>query len=210
MSVFHDVLFPVRLAFGARGGPRRQVDITTLSNGHEVRNSSQSLSRRVFDVGTALKSKADIYEILEFFEARHGALYAFRFKDPMDHRSANIAETVSAQDQTIGEGDGNKREFQLIKTYKDSFGQQIRPITKPVQGSVIIAINGQETTDFTLNPLSGLVTLSAAPQAGAVISAGFEFDTPVRFDSPSLDISLDVFGAGEIPSIALIEVLDHA
>jgi len=39
------------------------------------------------------------------------------------------------------------------------------------------------------------------------VTAGFEFDVPVRFESDELDINLLAFEAGDIPSIPLIEVI---
>lgn len=210
MSEFHDVRFPVRLAFGARGGPRRQVAITTLSNGQEYRNASQQFSRRVYDAGTALRSVTDVYALLNFFEARQGPLHAFRFKDPLDYKSGPINSPITSLDQGVGTGDGEQTSFQLSKVYSDASGASLRLITKPVAGTIIVAIDGQNVTDFTVDMQSGGLAFETAPPAGAVITAGFEFDVPVRFDTPQLDISLDAFGAGEIPSIPLIEVLGHA
>jgi uncharacterized protein (TIGR02217 family) len=40
-----------------------------------------------------------------------------------------------------------------------------------------------------------------------LITAGYAFDTPVRFDADRLDLSLDAFGAGRALSVPLIEVL---
>jgi len=207
---FHDIRFPVRLAFGARGGPRRQVSIATLSNGTEQRNATQRLSRRVYDAGTALKSIDDIYSLLNFFEARQGPLYAFRFRDPMDFKSGAIGAPVTALDQAIGTGDGTQKQFQLFKTYRDNAGEVTRPITKPVDGSVVLGVNGVRTSGFSVDSATGQINVQTAPPQGAVITAGYEFDIAVRFDTPQLDISLDSFGAGEIPSIPLIEVLDYA
>jgi uncharacterized protein (TIGR02217 family) len=51
------------------------------------------------------------------------------------------------------------------------------------------------------------VTFTAAPPAGAVITAGFAFDVPVRFDTDELDIDLSTFDAGGIPQIPLIEIV---
>ena len=210
MSNFHDVRFPARLAFGARGGPRRQVAITTLSNGQEHRNAAQRFSRRVYDAGTALKSISDVYTLLNFFEARQGPLHAFRFRDPLDYKSSAIRSPITPLDQTIGLGDGERQSFQLVKTYSDAAGQTPRHITKPMSDTVIVAIDGSLISDFTLDHLSGHIEFITPPPMGAVITAGYEFDVPVRFDTPQLDISLDAFGAGEIPSIPLMEVLDHA
>ena len=41
---------------------------------------------------------------------------------------------------------------------------------------------------------------------GAGGDAGFEFDVPVRFDSDKLEISLQGFRHGAIPSIPIVEV----
>lgn len=45
-------------------------------------------------------------------------------------------------DQVIGTGDGKAREFALIKTYRAGALSQIRRIHKPVENTVIVAING--------------------------------------------------------------------
>ena len=210
MNDFHDVRFPVRLAFGARGGPRRQVAITSLSNGQEHRNASQRFSRRVYDAGTALKSVKDVYTLLNFFEARQGPLHAFRFRDPLDHKSSAVDMSITSLDQVIGLGDDVRRQFQIFKTYGDVAGDTLRWITKPIANTVVAAIDGIDTPDFTVDAVAGIIEFAVPPPNDALIPAGFEFDIPVRFDSPQLDISLDAFGAGEIPSIPLIEVLDHA
>ncbi|WP_240623182.1 DUF2460 domain-containing protein [Brevundimonas lutea] len=44
------------------------------------------------------------------------------------------------------------------------------------------------------------------PEAGAAITAGFLFDTPVRFDSDRIEVTLETFGAGRMAAMPLIEV----
>ena len=51
-----------------------------------------------------------------------------------------------------------------------------------------------------------MVTFAAAPAASVAITAGFEFDVPVRFDTDMLDVTLDFERLGSITSIPLIEV----
>jgi uncharacterized protein (TIGR02217 family) len=67
-------------------------------------------------------------------------------------------------------------------------------------------VNGTETGAFTLDPTTGTITFAAAPVSGAALTAGFQFDVPVRFDTDHLAINLAGFRAGEIPSIPLIEI----
>lgn len=209
MTDFHDTVLPLPLAFGARGGPSRKTDVVALASGGEYRNSPQALSRRTYDAGAGLKSLADIQILMAFFEARGGALHGFRLRDPMDHRSGLAASIVSASDQQIGIGDGEQTVFQLIKIYADSAGSYVRPITKPVEGTVLIAVNGISVT-AAIDALTGAVTFDVPPINGAVISAGFQFDVPVRFATDHLEVSLENFGAGKTAQIPLIEVQDHA
>jgi len=212
MTEFHNVSFPLPLAFGASGGPSRQTDITQLSSGAEHRNTPHAQSRRKYNAGAGIKSLDELYDLIMFFEARFGQLHSFRFRDPMDYKSCKPGETSSATDQIIGVGDGTVQSFHLIKTYSDLAGQYERAITKPVLNTVKIAINGQETSasEFDVNDLSGEVTFNAPPASQSVITAGFEFDVPVRFDTDKLDIAIEAFGAGQAVYIPLVEVLDYA
>ncbi len=200
MSSFHDVSFPLPLAFGASGGPVRQTEIITLANGHEQRNTSQANSRRRYDAGVGVKSLTDMQTLIAFFEARRGQLFSFRFHDPLDHKA----------DGEIGIGDGQTTVFQLCKTYADGAGSWQRIITKPKPGSVNIWLNGQVTTLLNIDNSTGLVTFDTAPASGVVITASFEFDVAVRFDTEQLTTSLESFGAGGAVHVPLIEVLTHA
>lgn len=205
---FHEVSFPVSLALGTTGGPERRTDIVSLSNGRESRNARWRDSRRRYDAGSGMKSADDLYALVAFFEARQGSLYGFRFKDPLDFSSADYNAATSATDQIIGTGDGSNRLFQLKKTYLDIGGQTERPIEKPVVDSVKIAIAGTEifAPDFSIDHASGEIEFVTAPADGDPVSAGFEFDVPVRFDTPRLDINLSAFQAGHIPSVPLVEI----
>lgn len=209
MTGFHNISFPLSLAFGVRGGPRRKTDIVQLASGLEHRNNPHSLSRRRYDAGAGIKSLKDLQTLIAFFEARGGQAYAFRFRDPMDHNSAVPGGTPSMSDQTLGLGDGVQTVFTLAKTYGDEAGAYIRPITKPVAGTVLAAVDGQAVTP-TVDVQTGEITLSSPPPLGAIISAGYQFDVPARFDTDHLDIALEAFEAGRAVSIPLIEVLDHA
>jgi uncharacterized protein (TIGR02217 family) len=207
---FHEVQFPLRLSLGASGGPGRRTDIVALSNGGETRNAHWANARRRYDAGTGLRGLDDLYQLTAFFEARRGQLYGFRFRDPVDHASAPPGQPISAIDQQIGTGDGVATVFALSKTYSDAGGATTRRIEKPAEASVVLAVDGQllDTGDYSVDHTSGVVTFApaATPAAGAVISAGFEFDIPVRFDTDRIEISLAAFKAGSVPSVPLLEI----
>lgn len=206
---FHDIRFPANLSFGAAGGPERRTEIVTLANGFEERNTPWEHSRRRYDAGLGLRSPDDLEQVLAFFEARRGQLHAFRWKDWGDWRSCRPSQLIEPFDQWIGLGDGVTLTFQLAKRYLSGSESYLRPIAKPVAGTVRVAIADDpkvEGQEFSVDPATGLVTFTEAPDIGAVITAGFEFDVPVRFDTDRIVISMASFKAGEIPSIPVVEV----
>lgn len=206
---FHDVRFPASVSFGALGGPQRRTDIVTLSNGFEERNTPWAHARRRYDAGLGMRSLTDIEAVIAFFEARRGQLFGFRWKDWTDYRSSAADAQPGAGDQLLGSADGVATEFTLSKLYVSGGVSYTRPISKPVPGSVQVSRDGsdlQAGLDFSVDHETGVVTLSDAPPAGAVLRAGFEFDVPVRFDTDRLDISASGVEAGEIPSVPVIEI----
>lgn len=209
MPSFHEVQFPLRLALGTSGGPYRRTDIVSLSNGRENRNRRWKDARRHYDAGSGIRSVGDLYEVLAFFEARAGQLYGFRFTDPVDFQSCGPGTTVSSDDQPLGIGNGSETAFQLAKVYGDAGGTTARVIAKPQPGSVMVRIDGVAVSedDFSVDHATGIVTFDTAPINGAIIRAGFRFDVPVRFDTDRIEINLDAFQAGRIPSIPLVEIM---
>ncbi|MEL6679667.1 MAG: DUF2460 domain-containing protein [Pseudomonadota bacterium] len=205
---FHEVRFPTDVSLGASGGPERRTEIVTLSNGFEERNAPWSTSRHRYDAGVGMRSLDDLERIVGFFEARAGQLFGFRWKDWGEFKSCKCSEPVAATDQGIGVGDGEQTVFQLTKTYESGAHAQVRPIRKPVAGTVRIAVDGVErfAPDVVVDETRGEVTFAVAPVEGAPITAGFEFDVPVRFDTDAIAVSVSAFTAGEIPSVPIVEV----
>lgn len=179
---FHEVRFPLGVSFGSAGGPERRTEIVTLGSGREERNSPHAHGRRRYDAGVGLTSLDELHAAIAFFEARRGRLHGFRWKDALDWKSCPPLQAVSATDQALGEGDGTRTAFQLVKSYGDEAASYERPILKPVEGSVRVAADGVS------------------------VSAGFAFDVPVRFDSDRLSVNLAAFRAGEAPDIPVVEI----
>lgn len=209
MNGFHEILFPLDIALGARGGPERRTDVIALGSNREKRNARWARSRRRWEAGYGVKTFADLAAIVDFFEERRGRLYGFRWRDRADHSSAPPGRAPAATDQAIGQGDGVRRKFQLAKTYGGAYAPYARDIFKPVGGSVRVSVAGAEIApaEFSVDTTTGLVTLAAAPAAGAAVEAGFLFDTPARFDTDYLEIDHTGFEAGEIPRIPILEIL---
>lgn len=206
---FHEIRFPASLSFGSVGGPERMTEIVTLANGFEERNTPWADSRRRYDAGFGMRSLDDIDTLIAFFEARRGQLYGFRWKDWSDYRSCGSSADPAFDDQVIGTGDGVTASFKLCKTYASGEASYTRDILKPVLGTVKTGVQGDvkaEGVDFAVDTATGIVSFAEAPGPGATITAGFEFDVPVRFDTDSIRSSVASFKAGDIPNVPVIEV----
>ncbi len=208
---FHDVRFPTAISRGATGGPERRTDIVVLGSGHEERNARWADARRNYNAGYGVRSVDDLHAIIAFFEERRGQLYGFRWKDHADYKSVSPGAPVSASDQLLGIGDDTRAAFQLVKSYGVDFAPYRRDIRKPVEGTVTIAVDGVVQLigqDFNIDLDTGIVTFLSGhvPSTGASVTAGFEFDTPVRFATDHLDISLDCITHGSIPAVPVTEI----
>jgi uncharacterized protein (TIGR02217 family) len=204
---FHEVRFPTAIAFGASGGPERRTEIVSLASGYEERNSRWANSRRRYNAGYGVRTLDDLHAVIAFFEERRGRLYGFRWKDRVDFQSCAPGAAVAATDQPLGEGDGDTMTFQLAKTYGSAHAPFTRAIMKPVEATVAVALDGVALDDgWAVDLTTGVVTFDTAPDADVVVTAGFQFDVPVRFDTDTLEVNLTSFVAGDIPSIPLVEI----
>lgn len=203
---FHEVSLPARLAFGSTGGVERRTEVITLGSGHERRSTPWADGRRRYLIGANLRSLDDMATLTAFFEARRGRLFGFRFRDFADFKSCAPGAAINPGDQRIGVGDGARTVFELSKSYGEDPEVWTRVIRKPVEGTVRVAVDAVETTAFAMDHSTGKMTLETPPGAGVAISAGFEFDTPVRFDSDRIEVTLESFDAGRVTAMPLIEI----
>lgn len=204
---FDDVLFPIDIGREAEVSAAFSTNVVTTLSGHEIRNSSWSDARLTYDVGPGVRSQEELGILLAFFRARRGPAIGFRFSDPFDHSSKDMTAPPDHQDQILGEGDGVRTAFPLVKTYGTD--GQVRRITRPVADSVSVAVNGIAATGWSLSA-GGVIEFATAPPDGASISAGFIFDVPVRFASDNLDVARATFGAGDMPDVRLVEIKEAA
>ncbi len=204
---FHEVRFPDNISRGARGGPERRTQIVEMASGDEERNASWANSRRRYDVVYGIRRTDDLAAVVAFFEARNGRLHGFRFKDWADYKSTLPSQAITATDQQVGTGNGSLQTFQLSKRYISGAQTWARAITKPVVGTVRVALGmAEQLSGWSVDTTTGVVTFTTAPANGVIIRASFEFDVPVRFDSDTLDVTLDFERLGSITSIPLLEI----
>ena len=200
---FDDIRFPIAIGQHAAVTTEHAVSVVESASGHEHRNAEWAGARLRFDVGPGVRSEADVARLTAFFRARRGPARGFRLADPFDWSSAvEPGVAAGAGDQTLGVGDGERTRFALVKDYGDGAA---RRITRPVAGTVAVALDGVPVGGWSLEE-GGEVLFAVAPAAGVAVTAGFEFDVPVRFASDRLEITRATMLAGEIASVPLVEV----
>lgn len=206
---FIDIEFPKDIALQATVSLERATDVVTLASGREERNSRWANSRRRYNFSSGVKGRADIERITKMFETARGRFFCFRWHDGLDFQSCVLGHEISAQDQYIGIGDGIKTQFQLRKAYGENQDIYYRKISKPKTQSVRVAVNATElaTTAFHVDGNNGMVSFATPLAPNALITAGYLFDVPVRFETDRLDIELSQFNAAVVSQLAVIEVL---
>ncbi|MCH2547065.1 MAG: DUF2460 domain-containing protein [Alphaproteobacteria bacterium] len=195
---FVEIRFPEDIAYGSSGGPSYSTDVVMTNSGHEQRNINWEYARTRYDVAHGVKTQTQLDNLIAFFRARKGRAYGFRFKDWSDYEAIG---------QILATGDGATQNFQMVKHYISGGVDDVRVITKPVASSVKLYVDSVlQSTGFSVDDTMGDISFSVAPSAGAVISADFEFDVPVRFDTDSLSARLDNFGVYSWGNIPLVEL----
>jgi uncharacterized protein (TIGR02217 family) len=206
VQAFDDVSFPIALGREASVTPAFSTAVVTTASGREQRSADWADARLRFDAGPGVRSEADIQALIAFFRARRGAAKGFRFRDPFDDSSSGMTGAPGWGDQLLGIGDGVRTRFYLVKLYGAGGEAQRRRITRPVTGSVVIAVDGVPRTTGWVLEEGGTIAFDVAPPVAKPVTAGFRFDVPVRFAEDSLEVNRASFAAGEAPSVPLIEV----
>ena len=198
MAAFHEVQFPPAISYGASGGPGYLTTVVATASGHEHRNSNWAAARGKWDVASGLKNREQVAELIAFFRARKGRAHGFRFKDWTDYQGVA---------QVLGTGNGSNTNFQLIKNYSSGGVIEARTITKPVTGTVQIYKDGVVVSSgVATGPTTGLVVFDAAPANGVIVTADYEFDVPVRFDTDQMNVTIETYHLGTWAQVPIIEI----
>lgn len=195
---FVEVQFPSDISYGSSGGPEYATDVVAAASGYEQRNINWAEARARYNVAHGVKTKAQLDALIAFFRARKGRAHGFRFKDWTDYQATT---------ETLGMGDGTRTQFQLVKSYVSGAVTETRTIKKPVSSTVQIYKNAVlQSSGVSVDTTTGVVTFTAAPAAGQVVTASFQFDVPARFDTDRLSASLDAYGIHSWLDIPIVEV----
>jgi uncharacterized protein (TIGR02217 family) len=196
---FIEQRFPTDISYGSTGGPEYNTEVLITTTGCEYRTPKWHTPKMRFNASPGIKNQRQMQQIVTFFRVCKGRQIGFRYKDWSDFKAHN--EQVKIVD---------KYTLQLLKSYNlDTAITEQRTITKPVKNTVKIYISRQklEQNEFSVDYTTGLITLkqeikSPHPQ----ITADFEFDIPVRFDTDYLPVTIESYNFFSLPEISIIEM----
>jgi uncharacterized protein (TIGR02217 family) len=204
-----DVLFPESISAGCRVVPKFNNVITRGMSGRRDVQINWDAPLRKFDVSHVVKDRDTLALFLDFWMTVRGTAYSFKFWDPTDYEAGTeyINDQIAYVSQVqIGVGNGSTTNFQLIKTYGAGVNPLVRKITKPILSTVKIYVNGVlQTSGYTINALTGVVTFSVAPPNTHVVAWAGHFYIEASFDSDEPVFQLDSPQVGEWGNITITE-----
>lgn len=167
IDMFKDIVFPHNISEGSDGATRFNTQVNEVASGHDQRISLWNYPLMEYNIAYGVRTMEQLHDLIRFFRAVKGKLYSFRFLDQVDHTStlatqeeARKAPDPSAFDQLLGTGDDSRTTWQLVKHYDYAGEPATRPIYKPIEGTVLVGVNGQQVTWFTCNYSTGEVTIN--------------------------------------------------
>jgi len=197
MADFYEIQFPTDISYGSEGGPEFLTEVVEFAGGTESRNQVWERSRWRFNAAYGVKTLEQMGSLIAFFMNCKGRAIGFRFKNHDDYE---------AIDCEIGVGNGSEQHFQLVKTYTFGGYSFDREISKPVSGTVHIFDNDvEQVSGWTVDTTTGLITFSTPPTLGHHITASFEFDIPMRFDTDHIPVNFTTYQlrAAQVPLVEL-------
>ena len=202
---YDDLIFPPRLAYTSSGGPSFSTTVIGTASGRESRNRNWIAPLRKYNATKPAMTVSEYEELVRHFASAGGKHAGFPFEDPLDYSSHPLSLDPTSTDQVIGVGDGLQTEFQLIKQYAFASQQYVRAIKKPRHGTVAVAVEGVNLSefDFEVDYSTGIVSFNSAPVGE--ITAGYEFFVPVRYDSDDFLARIDDIDA-IVVDIPLVEI----
>lgn len=200
--MFHEVRFPDTPIQSSSGGPLFSTSLTDSPGGFEQRTGNWQQDRSKWDTGLGNRSDAETLAMIAFFRVvAIGKAHAFRFHDFQPGE-------FEAVDEYLGTGNGTQLVFQLQQSFAQGAELVRRPITKPVEGSVVVKVDGVAQPGVSVNHATGAVQFGGPPVG--VVTASYGYDKPARLDTDWLQITTIEPGVCSWEGIPVLEVRDIA
>lgn len=196
MSGFHNIQLNTENSYGVTRDTEYFTSMYVNDQGVEQRVLRARKPRVSFNLSKMDMGLEEVAELENFYNARRGMTYSFRFKDWSHYR---------AVDQVVL--NPGTASLQLQYKFDDTVNPYTKSITKPVSGTVTLKKNGSAYGGgYSVNYTTGVVTLTGGPEVGTFTWSG-EYDHHVRFNS-ALGIKHTDFQIFDAQGFELIEVYD--
>lgn len=209
---FLDVSFPTLINLGSPAAKPAYDTVVVGTGRYEQRIALQANPRRMYRVDLSFADEVEMAELVAFVSLAQGKLNSFRFKDWSDYTLGGYVDGSGFHVDTpveIGTGDAATTDFQIKKSYTYGASTVWRDVTKPVSGTVTVYLDSVlQSSGYTVDYSTGVVTFSSAPGVGVVVTVACEFDVPCRLDTDEPEFVLDTVRSGNIASISLVEVAE--
>jgi uncharacterized protein (TIGR02217 family) len=209
-AVFDEVLLNPEYSALARGGPEWSTAIISCPSGFKQRNINRADFIGRWAISFDLLDADGLKELYDFFVARRGMAYGFRFVAP------EAQEVPTTAPEQFGTGDGSETEFQLVRVHTSGPRSYTRQIVKPMAGSLAhvpgastikIYANGSEVmSGVSVNSTTGVVTFTSPPTNGHALTWSGEYHVPVTFGSDRFESQIDI-GSTSLWGVELVEML---
>lgn len=150
--------------YGSSWGDEFSVEIAQTSGGAEYRRLIHPLPKRYFNIAYVMDTDSFGAQVLDLYQRAYGMYAGFRVRAEDDYKTNDGAVTAFDQElEVISAG----ATYQLCKRYGAgtplSIGRPVRPIYKPVSGTVLVAIDtlAQPTAMWSVDATTGIVTFAA-------------------------------------------------
>lgn len=209
-ATVHECLLSECYSAPARGGPEFSTAIVSCPSGFRQRNINRQDHIGRWAIQYDLLDEDELLDLYNFFVARQGMAYLFRFLAP------ELNTIADANAHQFGVGDGLTTTFNLVTRHVSGPTTYTHRITKPMAGGLTY-VSGASTikifkdgvlqsSGVTVSSTTGAVVFSVAPANGVLLTWSGTFHVPVSFGRDSFDGTFDLGGVSGF-GIEIVEAL---
>ena len=191
--MYIDVPIPDCWSYGATRTINERTIVITAASGKTERDQRWRYPLHNYSSPFTNRPESEIEELMYHYYAVAGRANTFPVKDPFDYKTSISANPISGNDQSLGVAQVGQTDFQCRKLYKLASIEQERKITRPIESTMIVWVDGVPQS-YTMQPL-GVIRFDAPLIGGEEVTWGGEFHVPCAYTSD--DITQAVHNKGD-------------
>lgn len=212
--VLTGLTFPDRIARNLDVDESWSTLLISTASGYEQALGRMSVPQIVMSLTVSIDGSEMLSTLQSFLKVTRGRLYGFRVRDWSDFIAGYEGYFAGATDTpvVIGTGNASQAAFQLSKAYTSGGNTYVRKITRPRDDATcplkVYLDSTLQTSGYTVNWETGVITFASAPGSGVLVKASFVFDIPARFDSDSNGLNLTALSLGVTKRLTIRSLIE--